>query len=154
DEARAGDGLETGAGSDQGDPRRRSFFETGLALRILGSGAILGRPVRLEVPLCVSLPDRPGTSANVTRPRPNRRGCGYEHLQRSAHRYLSQFLISASSTDPPPLQSSWMSKTYLKSDHFNGGGSVPTTPRYLVRRRCLMARRRFTTGLKEKFPPP
>src|SRR5205823_11612824 len=22
-----------------------------------------------------------------------------------------------------PLQSSWMSKTYLKSDHFNGGGS-------------------------------
>ena len=23
-----------------------------------------------------------------------------------------------------PLQSSWMSKTYLKSDHFNGGGSV------------------------------
>jgi hypothetical protein len=21
------------------------------------------------------------------------------------------------------LQSSWMSKTYLKSDHFNGGGS-------------------------------
>src|SRR5262249_24686 len=25
-----------------------------------------------------------------------------------------------------PLQSSWMSKTYLKSDHFNGGGS-PTS---------------------------
>jgi hypothetical protein len=24
-----------------------------------------------------------------------------------------------------PLQSSWMSKTYLKSDHFNGGGSSP-----------------------------
>src|SRR5262249_42658100 len=24
-----------------------------------------------------------------------------------------------------PLQSSWMSKTYLKSDHFNGGGSEP-----------------------------
>src|SRR5262245_53173057 len=24
-----------------------------------------------------------------------------------------------------PLQSSWMSKTYLKSDHFNGGGSGP-----------------------------
>src|SRR5262249_36927874 len=23
-----------------------------------------------------------------------------------------------------PLQSSWMSKTYLKSDHFNGGGSL------------------------------
>src|SRR5262249_11035493 len=23
-----------------------------------------------------------------------------------------------------PLQSSWMSKTYLKSDHFNGGGSA------------------------------
>src|SRR5262249_36767685 len=23
-----------------------------------------------------------------------------------------------------PLQSSWMSKTYLKADHFNGGGSV------------------------------
>src|SRR6266436_4217889 len=26
-----------------------------------------------------------------------------------------------------PLQSSWMSKTYLKSDHFNGGGS-PASP--------------------------
>src|SRR5262249_45816696 len=30
-----------------------------------------------------------------------------------------------------PLQSSWMSKTYLKSDHFNGGESatiIPTRP--------------------------
>src|SRR5260370_4006993 len=26
-----------------------------------------------------------------------------------------------------PLQSSWMSKTYLKSDHFNGGGSATIT---------------------------
>src|SRR5262249_43932973 len=27
-----------------------------------------------------------------------------------------------------PLQSSWMSKTYLKSDHFNGGGSPCVSP--------------------------
>src|SRR5262249_17521883 len=45
-----------------------------------------------------------------------------------------------------PLQSSLMSKTYLKSDHFNGGGSVtppssrfcpwsaPRPPHYAVRR--------------------
>jgi hypothetical protein len=45
------------------------------------------------------------------------------------------------------LQSSWMSKTYLKSDHFNGGGSEPyrqTVERLLADRgvdhvACLLA---------------
>jgi hypothetical protein len=34
--------------------------------------------------------------------------------------YLDNKLVSL----PLPLQSSLMSKTYLKSDHFNGGGSA------------------------------
>jgi hypothetical protein len=36
DEARVRDGLETGGASDQGHPRRRSFFETGLAIWNIG----------------------------------------------------------------------------------------------------------------------
>src|SRR5262249_6712933 len=36
-----------------------------------------------------------------------------------------------------PLQSSWMSKTYLKSDHFNGGGSLTGQPDQRRRRRPL-----------------
>jgi hypothetical protein len=35
--------------------------------------------------------------------------------------------ISQAYIDSLPLQSSLMSKTYLKSDHFNGGGSVSFT---------------------------
>jgi hypothetical protein len=38
-----------------------------------------------------------------------------------------------------PLQSSWMSKTYLKSDHFNGGGSCIDVAAQ-VTALCLMQR--------------
>src|SRR5262249_53749668 len=36
-----------------------------------------------------------------------------------------------------PLQSSWMSKTYLKSDHFNGGGSLRPRTRRIFCQPCL-----------------
>src|SRR5262249_35772656 len=42
-----------------------------------------------------------------------------EHRPAAASRRSLQACIASL-----PLQSSWMSKTYLKSDHFNGGGSV------------------------------
>ena len=38
------DGLEAGHGPDQGDPRRRYFFEKRVAIGILGAGTILRRP--------------------------------------------------------------------------------------------------------------
>src|SRR5262249_3778352 len=41
-----------------------------------------------------------------------------EHRPAAASRRSLQACIASL-----PLQSSWMSKTYLKSDHFNGGGS-------------------------------
>src|SRR5262249_36632057 len=44
-----------------------------------------------------------------------------------------------------PLQSSWMSKTYLKSDHFNGGGSVCKRP---------LVNEVFGLLLTEFFPDP
>src|SRR5262249_48192660 len=47
-----------------------------------------------------------------------------EHRPAAASRRSLQACIASL-----PLQSSWMSKTYLKSDHFNGGGSS--------RARCL-----------------
>src|SRR5262249_17378536 len=42
-----------------------------------------------------------------------------EHRPAAASRRSLQACIASL-----PLQSSWMSKTYLKSDHFNGGGST------------------------------
>src|SRR5262249_28096933 len=44
-----------------------------------------------------------------------------EHRPAAASRRSLQACIASL-----PLQSSWMSKTYLKSDHFNGGGSSPS----------------------------
>src|SRR6516164_2793414 len=46
-----------------------------------------------------------------------------EHRPAAASRRSLQAYIASL-----PLQSSWMSKTYLKSDHFNGGGSRPRPP--------------------------
>src|SRR5262249_16023865 len=49
-----------------------------------------------------------------------------------------------------PLQSSWMSKTYLKSDHFNGGGSPPDH-KFKV---CSSGqKRRITPQIKREFKP-
>ena len=61
-------GLETGYGFDEGDPRRRRFSETRVALGILGAGAILQEPVRLENSLCFSIPDRRGSLNGLRQP--------------------------------------------------------------------------------------
>src|SRR6516165_3365382 len=52
-----------------------------------------------------------------------------EHRPAAASRRSLQACIASL-----PLQSSWMSKTYLKSDHFNGGGSILCPISKIVRR--------------------
>jgi len=93
--------------------------ETALRSRLFSSS----RSFRRASPARSSAPRTPGaTDTSLTRSGGLRPPCSGparpEHRPTAASRRSLQACIASL-----PLQSSWISKTYLKSDHFNGGGS-------------------------------
>src|SRR5262245_24443188 len=78
-----------------------------------------------EIPIVFGIgtdPVKLGLVSSLNRPGGNVTGVSYFTNELGPKR-LGLLLSLQACIASLPLQSSWMSKTYLKSDHFNGGGS-------------------------------